>query len=60
MTRTKMIVRQITLDKASNVKSKLARAAKNQSTRENRSTRGTRLLLEDTKRKLRRFKQESK
>ncbi len=60
MTRTKMIARQIILDKAFNVKSKLARVAKNQSTRENKSIRETRSLLKDTKRKLRRFKQESK
>jgi hypothetical protein len=59
MTRTKMIARQTILDKAFNVKSKLARVAKKQSTRESKSIKETRFLLKNTRRKSRRFKQES-
>jgi hypothetical protein len=60
MTRTKLIARQIILDKSFNVKSKLARVVKKQNTKEDKSIKKTRFLLKNARRKSRRFKQESK
>jgi hypothetical protein len=60
MTRIKHIARQIILDNTEiNVKAKLAKVARNQETKNDKSTRETKSLLRDTKRKSRRFKQES-
>jgi hypothetical protein len=60
MTRIKHIARQIFLDNTEiNAKAKLAKVARNQETRNDKSTRKIKSLLKDTKRKFRRFKQES-
>jgi hypothetical protein len=60
MTRIKHIARQIILDNTEiNVKAKLAKVARNQETKDDKSTKETKSLLRDTRRKSRRFKQES-
>ncbi len=60
MTRIKHIARQIILDNTEiNVKAKLAKVARNQETKDDKSTKETKSLLIDTRSKSRRFKQES-
>jgi hypothetical protein len=60
MMRIKHIARQIILDNTEiNAKAKLAKIARNQETKDDKSTKKTRSLLRDTRRKSRRFKQKS-
>ncbi len=60
MTRIKHIVRQVILDNnASNVRSKLVKTTRMKTTREERSIRDTRSLLNDIDRKIRRYNSHS-